>query len=98
MNELEVFKALSNKTRLEILQWLKAPERHFPEQINGFKLGISVGQIQRKSGLTQSTVSEFLIILQRAGLVKSVRKGQATYYSRKEEAFVTLTRFIQAEL
>jgi ArsR family transcriptional regulator len=30
MDQVEVFKALSNKTRLQILNWLKTPAEHFP--------------------------------------------------------------------
>ncbi|WP_069660978.1 ArsR/SmtB family transcription factor [Arcticibacter eurypsychrophilus] len=99
MNQVEIFKALSNKTRLQILNWLKEPEVNFPEQLdNGFEEGVCVGQIQKKAGLTQSTVSEYLSTLQRAGLVKSTRVGQWTYYKRNEEAFSILSQIIQSEL
>jgi DNA-binding transcriptional ArsR family regulator len=99
MDQLEIFKALSNKTRLQILQWLKAPESNFPEQVQaGFDSGVCVGQIQKKAGLTQSTVSEYLSILQRAGLVEATRAGQWTYYKRNEEAFAALTQLISTEL
>jgi len=99
MEQVEVFKALSNKTRLQILNWLKDPVLNFPDQVQyGFELGVCVGQIQRKSGLTQSTVSEYLSTLQRAGLVKSTRVGQWTYYQRNEEAFAALSLLIQAEI
>ena len=98
-NQLEIFKALSNKMRLEILQWLKDPEASFPEQAQaGFEFGVCVGQIQRKAGLTQSTVSEYLSILQRAGLVESTRVGQWTYYKRNEVAFVELSKIIQSDI
>ncbi|PYF76693.1 ArsR/SmtB family transcription factor [Pedobacter nutrimenti] len=98
MNNLEIFKALSNKSRLQILQWLKEPELHFPEQESGFEAGVCVGQIQQKTGLTQSTVSEYLSMLQRAGLIESTRIGQWTYYKRNENAFQALTMFIKKEL
>jgi DNA-binding transcriptional ArsR family regulator len=99
MNEVEIFKALSNKTRLQILGWLKDPERNFPDQTaNGFNHGVCVGQIQNKAGLTQSTVSEYLSTLQRAGLVKSTRVGQWTYYQRNEEAFASLSDLIQSKI
>jgi DNA-binding transcriptional ArsR family regulator len=99
MDQVEIFKALSNKTRLQILNWLKEPELNFPEQIvYGFDNGICVGQIQLKTGLTQSTVSEYLSVLQRAGLVTSTRKGQWTYYRRNEEAFAALSQLIQSEI
>ncbi|SDD35952.1 transcriptional regulator, ArsR family [Mucilaginibacter pineti] len=99
MDQVEIFKALSNKTRLQILNWLKEPELSFPDQaVYGFSDGVCVGQIQQKTGLTQSTVSEYLSTLQRAGLVKSVRKGQWTYYQRNEEAFAMLSKLIQTEI
>jgi len=99
MDQVEIFKALSNKTRLQILNWLKHPEQNFPEQASyGYASGVCVGQIQKKAGLTQSTVSEYLVILQRAGLVKSTRQGQWTYYQRNEEAFAELSQIIQTTI
>lgn len=32
MNEIDIFKALANETRLNILKWLKNPEKYFPLQ------------------------------------------------------------------
>ena len=32
MSKLDIFKALSNETRLNILKWLKEPEKYFPPQ------------------------------------------------------------------
>ncbi|MBS7566913.1 helix-turn-helix transcriptional regulator [Mucilaginibacter sp. Bleaf8] len=99
MDQVEVFKALSNKTRLQILNWLKSPELNFPEQaVYGYDNGVCVGQIQLKAGLTQSTISEYLSALQRAGLVKSTRVGQWTYYQRNEDAFAALSQLIQSEI
>jgi len=99
MDQVEIFKALSNKTRLQILGWLKDPLLNFPDQAaNGFDNGVCVGQIQNKAGLTQSTVSEYLSTLQRAGLVKSTRVGQWTYYQRNEDAFTVLSQIIQTDI
>jgi ArsR family transcriptional regulator len=59
MDPTELFKALSNRSRLQMLEWLKEPEINFPEhRAAGFEHGVCVGQIQAKSGLTQSTVSD----------------------------------------
>jgi DNA-binding transcriptional ArsR family regulator len=99
MDQVDIFKALSNKTRLLILEWLKDPSRHFPDQeahIN--EAGVCVGQIQQKAGLTQSTVSEYLSLLQRTGLIQSTRVGQWTYYKRNEAAFQELKDLINREL
>jgi len=99
MDQVEIFKALSNKSRLQILNWLKEPETNFPDQAEyGYANGVCVGQIQMKTGLTQSTVSEYLSTLQRAGLVKSNRVGQWTYYQRNEESFALLSQIIQSEI
>lgn len=103
MDQVEIFKALSNKTRLLILQWLKDPKTHFPEQNKEHEqglqdLGVCVGQIQQKAKLTQSTVSEYLSLLQRTGLVESTRVGQWTYYKRNEQGFEVLKKLIDTEL
>jgi ArsR family transcriptional regulator len=100
MDRLEIFKALSNKTRLQILQWLKQPEVYFhpQEQADFGKVGVCVGQIQQKCGLSQSTVSEYLAVLQKAGLLEATRLGQWTYYKRNEQAFAELSRLIGSEI
>jgi len=99
MEHLEIFKALSNKTRLQILTWLKNPETSFPDQQHaGYENGVCVGQIQAKAGLTQSTVSEYLSVLQRAGLVESTRVGQWTYYKRNEYNIKLLSNQIASDL
>jgi DNA-binding transcriptional ArsR family regulator len=80
-----VFKALSNPTRLKILSWLKEPAEHFGEQADPFEeVGVCVKQIQEKAAISQSTASQLLATLQRAGLVTSTRRGQWTYYRRDE--------------
>jgi len=100
MDQVEIFKALSNKTRLQILGWLKEPELNFPEQPNADfeNVGVCVGQIQIKSGLSQSTISEYLSILQRAHLISSTRLGQWTYYKRNKEGLKKLSEIINTEL
>lgn len=93
-------KALSNVTRLKILGWLKAPEQHFGHQpVGDFEEdGVCVSLIQKKCGLSQSTVSSYLALLTRAGLVNVKRVGQWTYYSRNEDAIRRFVRHLGAEL
>lgn len=100
LDQLEIFKALSNKTRLQMLQWLKEPDKHFPAQEHGDceKVGVCVGLIQQKCGLSQSTVSEYLTILQKAGLLHASRVGQWTYYKRNEEAFTALSKAFKTDI
>ncbi|WP_044641518.1 ArsR/SmtB family transcription factor [Risungbinella massiliensis] len=100
MDHVEIFKALSNRTRLQILQWLKEPEVHFSSQESGDyqKIGVCVGHIQKKAGLSQSTVSQYLAMLQRVGLVTATRVGQWTHYKRNEEAIRQIVDSIKHEL
>lgn len=99
MDQVAIFKALSNTTRLQMLEWLKDPETNFPGQKEcGYAHGVCVGQLQAKAGLTQSTVSEYLSMLQRTGLVTATRVGQWTYYKRNEAAFKQLSTLITTTL
>ena len=85
---LEVFKALANPVRLQVLQWLREPDRHFSptEAIaDQNEVGACVSHIQAKTGLAQSTVSAYMTSLERAGLVRSTRIGKWTHYRRDEE-------------
>ena len=100
MDPVEVFKALSNESRLQFLKWLGDPDRYFPDDPEGSgghsrKHGICVGLLARKSGLSQSTVSHYLSILQKAGLVDASRQGQWTYYRRNEKTLKAVSRFIK---
>ena len=86
------------------MAWLKEPEKHFPPQglhlPDGSKWtgGVCVGSIQDKAGISQSTVSHYLDILQRAGLLKAERIGKWTYYRRNEETIRALGEHIMHTL
>lgn len=104
MEPIDVFKALSNETRLNILKWLKKPEKHFPKQGAhlpkevSIKGGVCVGDIQEKAKASQSTVSQYLNMMQNAGLLESVRYGQWTYYRRNEENLSRLADYFKTEI
>ncbi|MEM1260272.1 MAG: transcriptional regulator [Bacteroidota bacterium] len=87
MNIVEISKVLSNKTRVEILKWLKKPEENFPphQDIDHFDDGVCVGYIQDKAGLSQSTISTYLNSMQNADLLIPTRHGKWTYYKRNEK-------------
>jgi DNA-binding transcriptional ArsR family regulator len=80
----EVFKALANPVRREILAWLKAPEKNFTAQLLPLENGVCAGKIYERSGLSQSTVSAHLACLQRAGLLSATKIGQWIFYRRNE--------------
>lgn len=93
---LELSKALANPTRLAILRWLGDPEANFaPQAEPAEEVGVCVKQIQEKAGISQSTASQFMGILQRAGLVSSHRVGRWTYYKRESERVEELSALLR---
>lgn len=88
MNEINVYKALSNPVRRAMLTWLKEPAKHFSGWDPADKeYGVCCGLIQRKADLSQSTISSYLSILEQSGLLIGTRRKQWTYYKRNE-AFI----------
>lgn len=102
MKPVEVFKALGSDTRLQILDWLREPEKHFtpqPAEVSDLrKSGVCVTQFHKKLDVTQSTASQHLSILHRAGLVTAERHGKWTYYKRNEKAFQQLKEMIGKDI
>ena len=93
MNILTVLKALSNDKRLQILRWLKEPKKHFKSlHCDVENAGVCVGLIEKKIGLSQSTVSQYLMLLQQAELITTERKGQWTYCKRNEKTINLLMK------
>jgi DNA-binding transcriptional ArsR family regulator len=66
---LELFRALADTTRQEILQLLAEHERSVSNICNEFE------------DMTQPTISHHLQILKRCELVDTQRKGKMIYYS-----------------
>jgi DNA-binding transcriptional ArsR family regulator len=94
------FRALSNPSRLQILAWLRHPKKHFPPQIDGdlVKDGVCGLLIARKLRVSQPTASEHLKILVQAGLIRSRRIKQWTFYKRNEPAIRSLKKEIATEV
>ena len=100
MNIVEISKVLSNDTRVNILKWLKEPEKNFPphQDIDHFDDGVCVGNIQDKTGLSQSTISTYLNSMQNAKLVIPTRHGKWTYYRRNEKIIKAYINALKEEL
>jgi DNA-binding transcriptional ArsR family regulator len=94
------FKALANDRRLQILEWLKDPARHFRPQVDGdlVKDGVCGVLIAEKLGVSQPTVSEHLKVLTQAGLLRSKRIKQWTFYKRDEQSIRGIKSAIWAKL
>jgi ArsR family transcriptional regulator len=100
MSIVNAIRALANDRRLQILEWLKDPEAHFPAQVDGdlVKDGVCVVFIAEKLGVSQPTATEHLKVLSQAGLVRGKRIKQWTFYKRDETRIRELKREIQAKI
>ena len=95
---VEVFKALSNPTRLAILRWLRDPESFPPQDQPAAEVGVCVKHIQARAQISQSTASQFMAILQRAGLVTSQRVGHWTHYRRNEARLADIAKQLTTDI
>jgi ArsR family transcriptional regulator len=73
-------RALANERRLQILEWLREPRRHFREQVDGDLVedGVCGLLIAEKLGVSAPTVSEHMRVLTAAKLVRAKRIKQWT--------------------
>jgi DNA-binding transcriptional ArsR family regulator len=97
---VEALKALANPTRLQIMNWLEDPDSEFAQWepiADRQEFGVCVSHLQAKSGLAQSTISSYMAILERAGLVRSTRIGKWTHYKRDEDAVSRLAGMLRAK-
>lgn len=78
---IEVFKALSDMTRLLIIEMLSCGEMCGNSIIEGLDL-------------SQPTISHHMKILQSAGLVKSEKRGKWVYYSLNESRAEEISAFV----
>jgi len=91
-------KALANDKRLQILAWLKDPVAHFPPQVDGdlVKDGVCGVLIANKLRVSPPTVSEHLKVLTRAGLLRTKRIKQWTFYKRDEKRIAEVKRALKS--
>lgn len=96
MNITHSIQALGNDRRLQILEWLKNPKKHFPPQRDGdlVKDGVCGLLIARKLQVSQPAVTEHLKILSQAGFLTSKRIKKWTFYKRDEKTIKAIKREI----
>ena len=97
---VDVYRALANERRLLILEWLKDPRAHFPEQVDGDLVndGVCGLLIAQKLGVSQPTASVHLKMMTGAALLTSKRIKQWTFYKRDERALRALKTTIVKSL
>ncbi len=93
----EIIKALAHPERRQMLAHLKEPEVHFPGQDHSLEMGVCAGQFV-SCGLSQSTVSAHLAVLQRAQLVTCRKLGQWSFFKRNEEVIAKFLVHIAKDL
>jgi DNA-binding transcriptional ArsR family regulator len=93
-------RALANERRLQILEWLKNPIKHFPPQVDGdlVKDGVCGCLIARKLRISQPTASEHLKILCQAGLTRPKRIKKWIFYKRDEARIRQIKKTILAKV
>ncbi|MFY0684679.1 MAG: winged helix-turn-helix transcriptional regulator [Balneola sp.] len=93
----EIGKCLSNQTRVQIMEWLKEPEKNFPphETLKHFDDGVCVTYIQEKAELSQSTISTYLSNMEKCGILIMTRHGKWSYFRRNEKIIKQYTQFLE---
>lgn len=94
------FRALASERRLQILEWLRNPKKHFPPQVDGdlVKDGVCGILIAQKLGVSQPTASEHLKILSQSGFLRGKRIKQWTFYKRDEAAIKAFKGLVHSKL
>jgi len=97
---VQAMRALANERRIQILEWLRDPTANFPPQVDGdlVRDGVCGVLIAEKLGVSQPTVSEHLKVLSQAGLLRSKRIKQWTFYKRDEARIREIKRAIASAI
>jgi ArsR family transcriptional regulator len=78
-----VFEALASPVRRKILAYLAHAE-------------LSAGDIASRFDMSKPSISQHLSVLERAGLIRSQKRGQFVFYSQAQDNLVnTLNGFVQ---
>jgi DNA-binding transcriptional ArsR family regulator len=93
-------RALANERRLQILEWLREPRKHFREQVDGDLVedGVCGILIAEKLRVSAPTLSEHMRVLIAAKLVRAKRIKQWTMYRRDEAAIASVKRAIEEKV
>src|ERR1700726_4472638 len=92
-----VLRALANERRLQILDWLREPRKHFREQADGDLVedGVCGVLIAGKLGVSAPTLSEHMRVLTASKLLRAKQIKQCTTYRRNASVIASPKRAIQ---
>ena len=93
-------KALANRHRLQILEWLRAPTKNFRPQVDGDLEtdGVCAVLIEEKLGLAQPTTAQHLKALVDAGVLVPKRIKKWTFYRRDEKVIRKFMKELRKEV
>lgn len=91
---------LAHAGRMDLLDWLREPRRHFPPQKDGDleRDGACAVLIAKKWGVAQPTASRHLKLMVNAGLLIPTRKKGWIFYRRNEPAIAKLQDALEKRL
>ncbi|WP_328483654.1 ArsR family transcriptional regulator [Streptomyces sp. NBC_00377] len=86
-----------SERRLDILEWLKEPARHFPQQRHGDPAedGVTADAVAAKLGVHRRVANTHLTLLAGIGLLRAERIGRRTYYRRDEMRIAEVARMFE---
>ncbi|MDR6975292.1 ArsR family transcriptional regulator [Streptomyces sp. 3330] len=86
-----------SERRLEILEWLKEPARHFPPQRHGDLVedGVTADVVAAKLGVGRQVAGTHLSLLAGIGVLRAKRIRRRTYYRRDEMRIAEVARMFE---
>ncbi|MDQ0963888.1 DNA-binding transcriptional ArsR family regulator [Streptomyces sp. B4I13] len=87
----------ASERRLDILEWLKEPARHFPRPRHGDVVqdGVAADVVAAKLGGCRRVADSHLALLAGVGLLRAKRVGRRTYYRRDEMRIAEVARMFE---
>jgi ArsR family transcriptional regulator len=99
MDVVKICNALGNETRYQIVKALK--DRAIGtccNRIEYYENGISIGDVVKATGLAQSTISQHISVLEKAGLIYKEKRGQWTCFFLNKKLIDEFLKFLDNEL
>jgi len=84
-NEVKIFNALADETRLKIVEFLKDNEK-------------CVCEIIPMAGKSQPAVSQHLRILTEAGILEFRKEGTSIYYKVDDQRVINIVKILRDEI
>ena len=99
MDPVKICNALGNETRYQIVKALKdSAIGTCCTKIEYYENGISVGDVVKATGLAQSTISQHLSVLEKAGLIYREKRGLWTCFFLNKKLIEEFCEYLGKDL